>query len=137
MDPDSKLERVANARGLYARPDATPEGCVQQDYIHGRVNYICCELFKTNYHCVSRQRQAHFLAHASHPGHPEYRVFQIVVADILDLLTEPNSCFGGPDAVWVKPEAVTVKRGSKLAITLQLVLRRKDTTFQLVRGEAV
>src|SRR4030095_1231536 len=61
-----------------------------------------------------------------------------VVADVFDLLAEPDRGFRRPDAVRVEAEAVVaVERKGERPVTLQLVFRREDPAFQFVRCESV
>ena len=60
---------------------------------------------------IGRQRHAHLLPNPAHPRHAVDGVFQVVIADALDLLAEPDGRLGRPDAVGVEAEAVAVELG--------------------------
>src|SRR6266540_3672628 len=109
MDRDPQLKRVADAGRLYALPDAAPEGRVQKNHINGSIQRIGRKLLKVDDHRVRSQRHPNFLAHATHSIHAENRIFQIVVAEILDSLAKPDGRFGGPDAVWIEAKAIAVE----------------------------
>src|SRR5882762_951114 len=134
---DAELECLAHARGLDALPDPAPEGCVEQNHVAGQVEHISREVLKVDDDRVCCQRHAHLLAHAAHSRQSKYRVLQIIVPDVFDLLAEPNARLSGPDAVRIEAEAIAVECSRQSAITFQLVLRPEDTAFQLVRREAV
>ena len=108
MDGNSKLECLAHARGLDARSDPAPEGCVEQNHVHGCVEHVGCELLEVDDHRVCCQGYSHLLAHAAHSSQSKHRVFQIIVPDVLDLLAEPDARLSGPDAVWIEAEAIAV-----------------------------
>ena len=71
------------------------------------------------------------------PLRPYTGVLEVVVAEVLDVLAEPDGLLRGPDAVRVETEAVAGQRHGERAVALELVLRREDPAFQLVAGEAV
>jgi hypothetical protein len=137
MHRDAELECLADARRADARADASPEGRVEQDHVRGGGQRDGRELLEVDHDRIGGQRHAHLLPYPSHPRHAEDGVFQVVVAEALDLLAEPDGCLGRPDAVGVEAEAVAVERGRELAVALQFILRREDAPLQLVRGEAV
>src|SRR5258707_12052474 len=133
----TQLKCFANIRSLDTLPDATPEGCVQQDYVDGSVEYVCRELFKVNDHGIGRKRHTNFLAGAAHTVQTINRIFEVVVSDVLDLLAEPHGSFCRPDSVWVESEAVAMERICNRAITFQFVLRGEDSALQLVRSKTM
>src|SRR4030095_7719843 len=109
MNCDTQLKSLANAGRLYALPDSTPKSCVQQDHIDGSIERVCRKLLKVDDHCVRRQRHPHFLSDPAHSIHAVDRIFQVVVANIFNLLAEPDRGFGGPDAIWIEPKAIFIE----------------------------
>src|SRR5215510_4838603 len=135
MYSDAELERLADARRFDARTDAAPKGRVEQDHVYRGIERVGRELLEINDDRVGGQRHADLFAHAAHSGHTENGIFQIIVADVFDLLAEPDRGFRRPDAVRVEAEAiVAIDRGIERPVTLQLVLRLEDAAFQFVRG---
>jgi hypothetical protein len=66
------------------------------------------------------------------------RTFQIIVANVLYLLAEPDRGFRRPDSVRIESETVVaIESAGDLVVTLQLVLRSEDAPLQFVRGESV
>src|SRR5262245_39292773 len=138
MHGHAELKRLADSRRFDARTDAAPEGRVEQNYVHRRRERVGRELLEVDDYRVGGQRHKDFLAHAAHARHSEDRIFQIVVANLFDLLAEPDRGLGRPDAVRVEAEVVfAVERAGQRVVTLQLVLRLEDAALQFVRGESV
>src|SRR6185436_14892467 len=132
MDRHSQLKSLADSGRLYALADATPKSCVQQDHIDGGVERVCRELLKVDYHCVRRQRHPDFLSYPAHSVQTVDRILQVVVANIFNLLPEPDRGFGGPDAIWIEAKAITIELRGQSLVCLQLIFRGKDAAFQFV-----
>ena len=64
-------------------------------------------------------------------------VLEVVVAEVLDVLAEPDGLLGGPDAVRVEAEAIAREGRGERAVALELVLRREDSALELVARESV
>src|SRR5262245_20490024 len=138
MHGHSELKRLADSRRFDARTDAAPEGRVEQNYVYRRVERVGGELLEVDDDRVGGQRHSDFLAHALHSGHSEDGVFQVVVANLFDLLGEPDRSLRRPDAVRVEAEVVVaVERVGERVVALQFVLRREDAALQFVRAESV
>src|SRR5271166_3091545 len=129
---DAKLEGFANTRRLYARPDAAPEGGVQQYHVNGGIQIVGGELFKIDDHGISRQRDSDHLARAAHAVEAEHRVLEVVVAEVLNRLSEANRLFFRPDRIGVEAERISGQRVSQRAVDGQLVVGTEDAAFELV-----
>src|SRR5262245_17842381 len=110
MDGDTELKRVAYPRRFDTGLDAAPEGRIKQKHVHGCIEHIRRELLEVDDDRIGCQRHSYLLAHAAHPYHSKDGVFQVIVANIFDLLSEPDGCLRRPDAVWVEAEAVAFER---------------------------
>src|SRR5512133_1168650 len=137
MDSDAQLECLTDRRGFDAGADAAPERRVEQHDVDGGLQHVRGQLLEVHNDSVRRQRHAQLLSRATHPVHAEHRILEVVVLQILDVLAEPDRLLGGPDAVRVETKAITGKRGGDRAVALELELRWKHATLQLVRRESV
>src|ERR1043165_200885 len=137
MHRDAELKRFANCRRFHTRAHAAPERRVEQHHVDRGIQNVRRELFEVHYDGVGRERHAHFLAHAAHAVHAKHRIFEIVVAYVFDLLSKPDRRFSGPHTVRIETKPVAGQRSRECTITLELVLRRKHTAFQLVRSETI
>src|SRR5262245_37318007 len=137
MHGNSELKCFAHSRGFYTRAYAAPKSRIEQDYIYCGVDDIGRELLEVDDDRVGGQWHSQLLAYPAHSRHSKNRVFQIIVANCFDLLSEPDRCFSRPDAVRVEAEAVTVECGSNRLVTSQLVLRSENTAFQFMRCKTV
>src|SRR5262244_966681 len=115
-----------------------PQKVVSSRITSTAVSSACRELLEVDDDRVGGQRHAYFLAHAPHPGHSEDGVFQVVIANLFELLAEPDRGLRRPDAVRVEAEVVVaVEPVGERVVALQFVLRREDAALQFVRGESV
>src|SRR3989442_11331003 len=136
MNGNAELECLADTCGFNARPYAAPESCVEQNHINRNVEHVSRKLLEVDDDRVSGERHPYLLAHATHPGHAKHRVFEVIITNALDLLSEPNGRLRGPHGVWIEAKTVTVQRSGKLTIAFELVLGREHSTLQLVRSES-
>src|SRR5699024_8973 len=63
---DAKTEGVADIARFDAAADAAPEGGVQQDHVHRRVEHVAGQLLGTGHHGVGGQRDAGVLPDPAH-----------------------------------------------------------------------
>src|SRR6516165_9812331 len=98
MHRHPKLKGFADTRRFNTSTDATPEGGVQQDYIHGSIQDVRGELFEADDYRVRRQWNANLFACPAHPVHSEHGIFQIIVLKALDGLAEANRLLRGPNS---------------------------------------
>src|SRR5262245_50379640 len=110
MHGDTELKCVAYTCRFDAWLDTAPKGRIKQNHVHGCIEDIRRELLEVDDDRSGCQRHSYLLAHAAHPCHSKDGVFQVIVANIFDLLAEPDSCLGGPDPVWIEAEAVVFVR---------------------------
>src|SRR6185503_2691871 len=129
MHSHAKLEGLANARCLHALPDAAPESRVKQNHVDCRVQYVSGQLLEVDNDSIRRERHSHLLSHAAHPGHSKDRILQIIIVNALDLMAEPDRCFGRPYAIRIEAESIAVECQCQSAITCQLILRRKNSAL--------
>src|SRR5512132_4475362 len=101
MDRDSKLERIANAGGPDARTDAAPKSRVEQNHINRGIENIRGQLFKVDNYRVGCERQPNLFSYPAHAAHTEDWIFQIVIANVFNLLPEPDRGLSGPYTVWI------------------------------------
>ena len=73
---------------------------------------------------------------APHPVQAEDRVFQVIVVQVLNRLSETDGLLGGPHAVGIESEPVPVERRGQGAVAFQFVVRRKNAALQFMGGEA-
>src|SRR5215510_9402662 len=137
MNCDAELKSFADGRGFDAGSNAAPESCVKQDYIDRRLQHIRGQLLKVNHDSVRGQRHSHLFANPPHSVHAKNGIFQIIVADVFDLLAKPNGSLCGPDSIWIETKSIFAKLCRQRTVTLELVCRRKHTTLQFMRREPV
>src|ERR1700754_3255154 len=106
MHGNAELKRFTNTRCFYTRADAAPKRRVEQHHIDCCIQNISRELFEIDDDGIRRERHTDLLTHTPHSVHAKHRVFEIVVANVFDLLTKPNRSFSGPNTVWIEPEAI-------------------------------
>src|SRR5690625_2445675 len=63
---DAKAEGLADVACFYAASDAAPEGGVQQDHVHRRVEHVGGQLLGARHHGVGGQRDAGVLPNPAH-----------------------------------------------------------------------
>src|SRR5882724_2996315 len=129
MHRDAQLEGLADARRFDALADAAPKSRVKQNHINRGIEDVSCELLKVNDYRIRGQRHLHFLAHPSHAIHAKDGILKVIVADVFDLLTEPDGRFCGPNTIRIETKAITVKLCCQRAVTIQFVFRWEDAAF--------
>src|SRR5262249_18552708 len=77
----------------------------------------------------------HHLAGTPHSVQSEDGVFEIIVAQSVDRLSEADGLLGGPDRVRVEPHRVLGKGGRQRAVGFELVVRGEYPGLQLVRAK--
>src|SRR5215207_684212 len=142
MHGDPELKRFAHSGSLHALPDAAPKCRVEEDHIDSSIQNICGELFEIYDDGVCRKGHPYLPASSTHSVKSKDGIFEIVVVDIFDLLSEPDRLLGRPRGVRIESERIAASRiGTQLggdgAITLKLVNRIEYSAFQLVRRESV
>ena len=130
------LERLANARRFHAGANTSPECRVEQDHIHRGVQNVRRQLFEIDDHGIGGERNPNHLPSPPHPVQSVHRIFEIVVANVLDGLSEADGLFCGPDPVRIEPERISWQRRRQCTISFELVIRMKNPRLQLMRGEA-
>ena len=133
MDGDAKLEGVADARGFHARTYPAPERRVEQDHVDGAVQHVGGELLEIDDDGVRGERQAQLLAGMPHTGEAEDRILEVVVVEILNCASEPDGLLRRPDGIRIEAERVAGEGLGHRAIALEVVRRREDAAFELVR----
>src|SRR6185503_12570487 len=116
MHRHAELKRFTNPGRFHTRPNAAPERRIQQHHIDCRIQNIRGELLEVNHDGVCREWHANLLTHTPHSIHAKHRIFEIIIAYVFDLLSEPDRSLGGPDAVWIEAKAISGKCGSKCTI---------------------
>src|SRR5262252_1210397 len=137
MNRDAELKRLTQTGRFYARTNAAPERRVEKDDVDRCLEHVRRELLEADDNRVRRQRHPHFLARATHAVHPEDRILEIVVVDVLDVLPEPDRLLRGPHRVRVEAEGVVGHRLGERSITFQLVRRAEDAALQFMGPESV
>src|ERR1043165_654340 len=137
MHRNAELKRFTNAGRFHTCSNAAPERRIKQHHIDRCIENIRSELLEVDYDCVRRERHANLLTHAPHSVQAKHWVFQIIIANVFDLLPKPNRCLGGPHTVRIKTKPIAIERSRKRTIAFELVLRREYTALQLVRSEPV
>jgi hypothetical protein len=94
VNSNTKLKSFAHAGSFHTWTYAAPKGCVEKDHIDGRIQNVCGKLFEIDDHSVGRERHPHLLASPTHAVQAKYRVFEIVIIDVLDLLAKPDCLLG-------------------------------------------
>ena len=95
------------------------------------------ELLEVDDDGVGRDRQRHEFLQPLQLRHAPDRVLEIVVADVEDAAAEVDRVGERQRAVRVVAKALAGQRRGERAIARELVRRRIDAAFQLVRREAV
>ena len=70
------------------------------------------------------------------PFRPIHGIFQVIVAQALDGLSEADGLFGGPDAVGVEAHRIGGEVVGQRAVRFQLVIRMENARLHLMGGEA-
>src|SRR5688572_3053518 len=123
----SELKRFADSCGLYATPNAAPERGIQKDHVHRGVQGVCSKLLEVYDHGIGGERNPDHLPGAPHAIQAEDRIFKIVVLQALDALPETDRLLRGPHAVRIEAKRVLWKGGSKCTISIEFVVRVKDS----------
>src|SRR5215212_10654997 len=82
-DGHAQLGRLADRGGLHAGSDATPEGGIEQDDIHGGGEDVDGQLLEVDDDGVGGEGYVHGLPHAPHTVQAPGRIFVVVVAEVL------------------------------------------------------
>src|SRR5690554_5729571 len=111
---------------------STPKGGVQQNNIHGVGSDTGCQLLKIDDYRIGCGGYTDLLPDPPHPFQSPGRVFEIVIGQILNSPSNPNSFFNTPGGVWINPEGMPWKSPSQLPEYFQLMVRMKNTGLQFM-----
>src|SRR5690349_21201106 len=87
MHGHAELKRFADSRGFHTRANAAPKRRVEQYDVDRCIEHIRCELFEVYDDGVGREWHTNFLTHTAHTIHSKHGIFEIVVANVFDLLS--------------------------------------------------
>ena len=137
VDAGAELEGLEHLAGLVGLPQAAPERGVEQDHVHRVMLDAACQLLEIHHHGIGGGGDGNAVAQPPHAFEPEARVLEIIVADMLDFLGDPDRVLDRPHRIGVEPEAVAGQRFGNCREHFDIVLGGEHATLQLVRLEAV
>src|SRR5690242_15721004 len=137
MHCNSELKRFTYRGCFHASAYAAPECRVKQHDVNRSVQNIRRELLEVDDNGIRRERHSHLLTYSSHAVHAKHRIFEIIVANVFNLLPKPDRRFRGPYAIWIKTKMIARQRCGQSTITFQFIFRRKNSALQFVGSETV
>src|ERR1044072_2057 len=129
MHGNTELKRFANGGCFHARANAAPKRRVKQHHVDRRIQNISRQLFEIDYDSVRCERYAHLFTHAPHSVQTVNGIFQVIIANVFDLLSKPDCRLRGPGGVWIEAKAIALERRGERTIAFELVFRRKNPSF--------
>src|SRR5687768_1241444 len=115
----AQLKRLTNAGSLYTLADTAPEGGVEQDHVNRIIEHVGRQLLEVNYDSIRSQRHPNFLPSTAHTIETIYRIFEVVVTHVFNLLPKPDGLLSRPNCIGIEAKAISVERSRKLQITLE------------------